>query len=168
MIDQSTINAMDAKLAELDAAAARVGASYSTAGILQDALYGGHITGAQASVQNGLILLHTDLYQAVLGERTWPLDVIPGQIDPDGALGSWNQLALSTQQAIDSIGGYINKWGPLPTQGLLEALKPGLNPFNWPWYVQAAAGAVILYYGAQTLGMIGSAKSAFAGRRRRR
>lgn len=164
MIDSSTIAAMDAKLAELTHAYQSI--QLGSIGMMQDLAYGGRLASAGATVREGLALMGGDLYQAVLGNHVFPLDD-GTQADPDAALSAWNQLAQSSQEVMTGVLGYINKWGPLPSQGLLSLLKPLANPLEWPWYVQAAAGAAILFYGLQGLGMVGNVRRAL-GRRRRR
>lgn len=166
MIDAGTIAAVDAKLDELNRAYQSI-PPLSALAAMQDSYYGGRLVSAGATVRQGLYLLGGDLYQAVLGNHVFPLDD-GTQADPDAALVAWNQLAQSSQELMTGYLGYVNKWGPLPSQGLLTLFKPVMNPLEWPWYVQAAAGAAVLFYGLQGLGMIGNARRAWGRVRRSR
>lgn len=164
MSGEIDIAAVDAKLAELNAAYSSARWTVSTSPILsaQDALYGESIRSAIFQTQASLAMLGGDLYQAVLGNHVFPLDA-GTDADPEAALVIWNKIAGDVQDTLTGIGGYIEKWGPMPSAGFLSALK---NPLDWPWYIQAAAGGAILVYGLQFLGLVGNTRRAL-GRRRR-
>ncbi len=160
MIDSSTIAAVDAKLDELDRAFASV--SISGLATLQDLTHGQSILAAADRTRSTLQLLHGDLYQAVMGNHVFPLDT-GEQPDPEAALNVWVKLAGDAQETMSGVMGYVGKWGSMPG-GFFNSIP---NPLEWPWYVQVAAGVTILYVGVQVLGVAASAKTVFAGRRRR-
>jgi len=164
-VDPDISLALDAKLAELRAGHQAALDEIGIVASAQDAAYGSHSYYALEQVQKSIDLLSGDLYQAVLGQHVFPLDDGTAP-DPAAALDIWNTLARDAQETLSGVLKYQRSWGPLP--GFKSALPIVANPFNWPWYLQAAAGVAVLYYGAQFLGGIGAARSAFHGRRRRR
>lgn len=156
---------LDAKLAELQGA---YQATMSTFGVpagtwlpalslaqIQDLLPYGAGDGRQASalqtVATSLNLLSTDLYDAVIGNHVFPLDN-GAAANPPAALASWNQLAADIQDSLTGVLNYQGKWGPLP--GIKYLAGQGLNPLNWPWYLQLAAGLAIYTYVRPLLGLL--------------
>ena len=166
-IDPDVRAALDAKLVELNSAYDAMAWRVRTSPVqsAQDALYGEGVRNAVLQTRGSIDLLSGDLYSAVLGEHVFPLDD-GAAADPEAALAIWNKIAVDVQGSIDGVMGYTGKWLGLP--GFKSALPEVANPLNWPWYVQVAAGGAVLYYGLSFVGMIGSARSAFHGRRRRR
>ena len=160
---------LDAKLTELDAAFKMALKKYGFGTglfpgdqIIQDVFGGGAVASALKQTYKSLQLLGGPLYKAAIGQHVFPLDdgVVP---NPSAALGAWNQLAQSAQDTIVGVLGYMTTWGPLP--GLKKVAEIAANPLNWPWWLKLGAGAVIAVYGMQLLGVVGGARTAFAGQK---
>ncbi len=156
---------LDAKLVELEAAHKDALSKFKlpwyvpgwTLQQIQDALpYGaanGRLASAFKTVQEGMDLLEGDLYQAVIGEHVFPLDVGDAP-DPVAALASWNQIAGDVQAQLTGVLGYLGKWGPLPA--IKYAAGQVANPLNWPWWLQLAAALAIYTYVRPLLGLLPS------------
>lgn len=156
---------LDAKLGELINAEQAVIASYQSSGSALFTVVGGNVGDYITQAQNAIDLLQGALYQAALGQAPFPLDT-GTQVDQVGALAAWNQLAASTQNLLSQTLHWTGTWGPLPF--LAQVGQDLVNPTKWPWWLQAAAGAAIVYYASKVLGAAGEAKRAFQGYRGRR